>query len=97
MGLGGMIVINTNNQTARNVSTYGLSVDRARTRGLLQYIIGVGPNGILVQIGGNQKPLSTVSSTDVIGDLVSVDSAVAWARVEELILETGSDGPDRHL
>ena len=72
--LGGMIVINTNNQTARNVSTYGLSPDRPRTRGLLQYVIGVGPNGIMVQIGGNQKPLSTASNADVVGDLVSTES-----------------------
>ena len=80
--LGGMIVINTNNQTARNISTYGLNQDLPRTRGLLQYIIGVGPNGILVQIGGNQKPSSTTSNPDPVGDLVSSEVAMTLARVE---------------
>ena len=82
--LGGMIVINTNNQTARNVSTYGLSPDRPRTRGLLQYIIGVGSNGIMVQIGGNQKPLSTTVRTDAVGDLVS-NSSVWWRSIDSKI------------
>ena len=80
--LGGMIVINTNNQTARNISTYGLNQDLPRTRGLLQYIIGLGPNGILVQIGGNQKPNSTVGNPDPAGDLVSKEIAMKWARPE---------------
>lgn len=97
VGLGGMIVINTNNQTARNVSTYGLSKDRPRTRGLLQYIIGISSNGILVQIGGNQKTLYPTSTTDLVGELVSFEVAVKLARVEELIVEPGSDGPDRCL
>lgn len=97
VGLGGMIVINTNNQTARNISTNELSGDRPRTRGLLQYISGISSNGILVQIGGNQKTLDPTNTTDTVGDLVSFGFAVKLARVEELILEPDSDGPDRCL
>ena len=81
--LGGMIVINTNNQTVRNISTYGLNQDLPRTRGLLQYVIGVGPNGILVQIGGNQKPSSNASNPDPVGDLVSNTIATRLARVRD--------------
>lgn len=73
VALEGMIVINTNNQTARNVSTYGVSGDLPRTRGLLQYIIGISSNGILVQIGGNQKRVTDNVDRDV-GDLVSLRS-----------------------
>ncbi len=76
VGLGGMIVINTNNQTVRNVSTYGLTGDRPRTRGLLQYISGISSNGILVQIGGNQKTLGPNNTTDLVGDLVSFEYTV---------------------
>lgn len=76
VGLGGMIVINTNNQTVRNVSTYGLTGDRPRTRGLLQYISGISSNGILVQIGGNQKTLGSTNTTDPVGDLVSFEYTV---------------------
>ena len=93
--LGGMIVINTNKQTVRNISTYGLSADQPRTRGLLQYIIGIGPNGVLVQLGGIQKPLGTSSNIDPVGDLVSKILAVMQARVWKLILEADSDGSDR--
>ena len=67
--LEGMIVIDTQNQTARNISTTAVVGDTPRTRGELQYVPGIGEKGILVQIGGNQKPVNDTRDRDV-GDLV---------------------------
>ncbi len=69
--LEGMIVIDTKNQTATNVSTSAVSGDHPRTRGEMQYVPGVGKKGILVQIGGNQKPVGDTQDRDV-GDLVRI-------------------------
>lgn len=65
----GMIVIDTKNQSAKNVSTAALFGDMPRSRGRMQYISGIGQRGILVQIGGNQKPVDETDNT-YIGDLV---------------------------
>ena len=51
----GMIVMDLNNQTARNLSTHAVSGNLPRSRGRMQYIPDVGPKGLLVQIGGNQQ------------------------------------------
>ena len=60
--LEGMIVIDTNNRTARNLSTKAVSGDVPRSRGQLEYLPKVGPKGILVQLGGNQQ--SVIDQTD---------------------------------
>ena len=52
----GMVVVNTTDQTARNLSTAQVSTDLARARGRMQYIPGVGEKGILVLIGGSSFP-----------------------------------------
>lgn len=67
--LEGMLVIDTQNQTARNISTTAVVGDTPRTRGEMQYVPGIGNKGILVQIGGNQKPVNDTQDRDV-GDLV---------------------------
>lgn len=67
--LEGMVVIDTQNQTARNVSTANVVGDKPRTRGEMQYIPGIGEKGILVQIGGNQKPVNDTHDR-LVGDLV---------------------------
>lgn len=65
----GMIVIDTQNQTARNLSTNAVVGDLPRTRGEMQYVPKVGKKGILVQIGGNQKRIGNFQDEGV-GDLV---------------------------
>ncbi|MCJ1470714.1 hypothetical protein MMC07_009361 [Pseudocyphellaria aurata] len=70
--LEGMIVIDTQNQTARNISTTTVVGDKPRTRGEMQYVPGIGKKGILVQIGGNQKPVNDTQDRKV-GDLVPMD------------------------
>lgn len=67
--LEGMLVIDTQNQTAKNISTTAVVGDTPRTRGEMQYVDGIGEKGILVQIGGNQKPVNDTQDRDV-GDLV---------------------------
>lgn len=69
--LQGMIVIDTNNQTAKNLSTEAVSGDLPRSRGRMQYVSAIGPNGILVQIGGNQQQV-TNTTDPYIGNLVSI-------------------------
>ena len=73
--LKGMIVLDTKNQTARNVSTSAVSGDKPRSRGRMQYVPGIGKKGILVQIGGNQKPVNDTKDRHV-GDLVRLISFV---------------------
>ena len=68
--LEGMIVIDTNNQTAKNLSTKAVADSLPRTRGGMIYVDGIADNGILVQIGGNQKPVTNTTDT-LIGDLVN--------------------------
>ena len=68
--LQGMIVINTNNQTAKNLSTSAVVGTMPRSRGQMQYISGIGAKGILVQIGGNQQSINNNTDSWVNGDLV---------------------------
>ena len=71
--LEGMIIVNTDNQTARNVSTSAVVGDMPRTGGGLQYISGFGGKGILFHIGGNQKHVNDTSDTDT-DDLIPMDA-----------------------
>jgi len=68
--LKGMIVVDTNNQTARNLSTQAVVGDTPRSRGEMQYIEELGGKGILVHIGGNQKGPEDASNSSM-SDLVS--------------------------
>ena len=69
--LQGMVVIDTNNQTAKNLSTNAVVGTLPRSRGRMEYISGVGSHGILVQIGGNQQSINNNSDSWINGDLVS--------------------------
>lgn len=62
----GMVVINTTDQTVRNLSTIQVSADLARARGRMQYVPGVGQKGILVLIGGSSFEANLLDSTDII-------------------------------
>lgn len=78
--LEGMVVIDTRNHTARNLSTSAVSGNLPRSRGRMQYVPGIGEKGILVQIGGNQKPVDEIQNTYV-GDLVRMTNqcSIAWS------------------
>lgn len=64
--ISGMVVINTTDQTARNLSTAQVSADLARVRGRMQYIPGVGGKGVLVLIGGSSFSSNQLDSTDIV-------------------------------
>lgn len=63
--LEGMTVINTNNQTARNLSTAEVTGSNPRTRGKMQYLPGIGEHGILAFIGGSSKRVGEVSNLEI--------------------------------
>ncbi|CAD6584293.1 MAG: hypothetical protein ASARMPRED_001726 [Alectoria sarmentosa] len=64
--LSGMVVINTTDQTARNLSTAQVSGDLARAHARMQYIPGAGEKGVLVLIGGSTFPANQLHSTDIV-------------------------------
>lgn len=70
----GMVVINTTDQNARNLSTAQVSPDLARARGRMQYIPGAGEKGVLVLIGGSSFPANQLDSTDVVNLVRSTTS-----------------------
>ena len=70
VSLNGMIVIDTNLQTARNLSTYQLDGNSPRTRARLQYLPGIGTRGILISVGGSSKSAADVNNEEI-GTLVS--------------------------
>ena len=72
VSLEGMIVIDTNNHTAKNLSTQAVVGNTPRSRGRMQYIEELGGKGILIQIGGNQKNVTNTNDT-YMSDLVSED------------------------
>lgn len=59
--IGGMIVVDLVNHTARNLSTQAVSGDVPRSRGSMMYIGGIGTHGIIVQIGGNQQNVTNTT------------------------------------
>ena len=61
--LNGMVVIDTNTQIARNVSTAPVRSGVPGTYGSMQYIPGVGQKGILVHLGGSDSNGNLVSDT----------------------------------
>lgn len=65
--LNGMIVIDTNARTARNLSTTTVADGVPRTYGSMQYIPGVGQNGVLVHLGGSDRDGNLVSPLVVTG------------------------------
>ena len=64
--LSGMVVINTTDQTARNLSTAQVDASLAWARGRMQYLPTVGEKGVLVLIGGSTFPANQLDSTDVV-------------------------------
>ena len=102
-----MIVVDTNNQTARNLSTRAVVGDNPRSRGEIQYIEELGGKGILVQIGGNQKNSGDASSSSM-DDLVSFSPlllcvcafgsyAIRKKACGALTVELGPSESDRHI
>jgi len=71
--LGGLVVLDTNTQTAKNLSTSSLGNRFPREGGTLNYISGIGQQGILVAIGGSAKS-ATDSSPSSNGTLVPMDT-----------------------
>lgn len=55
--LNGMVVLDLKKQAAVNISTAAVS-DQARVRGMMVHVPLQGSDGILVLIGGGQKPVS---------------------------------------
>ena len=79
MFIEGMIVVDTKNHTAKNISTSQVSAGFPRSRGRMQYVSSVGERGALIQIGGNRKATNETENT-YIGDLVRskfLDSGLA--------------------
>ena len=72
--LGGLIVLNTTTETARNLSTSNLGDRFPREGGTLNYIPGIGQKGILVAIGGSAKAVSD-SSASSNGTLVCISGS----------------------
>ena len=67
--LTGMIVINTTDQTARNISTADVTGNRPRARAQMQLLPNVGQRGAIVLIGGISEAVNELDSTDTL-DLV---------------------------
>lgn len=65
----GMIVIDFHTGTAKNVSTSAVS-DQPRIRGKMVYVPSIGKKGVLVLIGGGEKP-SSYNNADWHGTPVS--------------------------
>ena len=61
-----MVVINTTDRTARNLSTAQVEANLARARGRMQYLPAVGEKGALVLIGGSTFPANQLDSTDIV-------------------------------
>ncbi|CZR65155.1 related to cell wall anchored protein [Phialocephala subalpina] len=70
--LSGMVVLDLNNQSARNLSTTAVSL-QARVRGQMVHVPLPGSDGILVLIGGGAKSTSDLTH-DWKGTLVSLQS-----------------------
>lgn len=64
--LGGMVIINTTDQSARNVSTAQVDDGQARARASMQYVPGIGQKGALVLLGGSSFPPNQLSSSDIV-------------------------------
>lgn len=75
--ISGMVVINTTDHTARNLSTAQVSTDLARARGRMQYIPGIGEKGILVLIGGNTYPANQLKTRKSV-KFVRCKMSVKW-------------------
>ena len=65
--LTGMIVINTTDHTAKNLSTSGVTGRSPRARAQMQYVSGIGEKGILVLLGGSSKAVGDDDTTDLLG------------------------------
>lgn len=67
--LTGMVVINTTDHTAKNLSTASVTGMSPRARAQMQYVPGIGEKGILVLLGGSSKAVGEYGTTDLL-DLV---------------------------
>ncbi|KAL8793660.1 MAG: hypothetical protein Q9195_003709 [Heterodermia aff. obscurata] len=66
--LTGMVVINTTDHTAKNISTAGVTGRSPRARAQMQYMSGIGEKGILVLLGGSSKTVGDYDTTDLLDD-----------------------------
>ena len=85
--IGGMIVVDLVNQTARNLSTDAVSGDMPRSRGSMIYIDNVGSHGIIVQMGGNHQNVTNTTgiTSPRIENLVSQRLTVQHLETKSLI------------
>jgi hypothetical protein len=60
--LSGLVVIDTNNQTATNLTTASLGGRFPREGGALTYISGIGSKGIFVVIGGSTRSVTDTNA-----------------------------------
>ena len=61
-----MVVINTVDHSARNLSTSTVTMGLPRTRGQMVYVPGIGDKGILVLLGGSSKPVDQHDSNEIL-------------------------------
>ncbi|KAF2811935.1 uncharacterized protein BDZ99DRAFT_440976 [Mytilinidion resinicola] len=73
--LDGMLVIDLVRQTAVNISTNGMKDYLPRVGGALQYVPGVGDNGVLVAIGGqvDEKSRNSTATSGSLLNFTTVD------------------------
>ena len=70
--LDGMIVINTEDHNARNLSTSIVVGNRPRIRGQMQYVPSIGEKGVLVLLGGSCQPVTQLNNSET-PNLVPMD------------------------
>lgn len=80
----GMIVIDFNTETAKNISTDAVS-DQPRVRGKMVYVPTIGVKGALILIGGGEKG-SGYNNGDWHGTPVSL--IISWGQIELLLTTT---------
>lgn len=82
--LNGMVVINTTDHSARNLSTTAVSHDSPRARAEMQYVPNIGKNGILVLLGGTTRPLDPLNEYDSAGLVRDTILLMHWWKLSDL-------------
>ena len=94
VSLEGMIVLDTDNATAKNVSTLALTGSSPRTKGKMQYIPKLGGSGILIYLGGSYQSVDAANGEEI-GALVSCHTWTSGGSHAES--HSGSLGHNRHF
>ncbi|KAF2826099.1 hypothetical protein CC86DRAFT_24973 [Ophiobolus disseminans] len=72
--LNGMMVVDTSHQTAKNISVSSMKDAQPRLGGALQYVPGIGGNGLLVALGGKVYDGQRIASSQDKGRLLTFDT-----------------------